>query len=102
MSRGTTNSNSRGSTRDRLRRRQWIVETFRANHDVNKNGNAVECGDGEPACRCYRCGKLLTVNTVTIDRVRPGAHGGTYKRFNIRPACAFCNSSTGAQVRRVA
>lgn len=54
----------------------------------------------EPACRCYRCGQLLTVDTVTVDRIRPGCQGGTYRRDNIRPACGTCNSSTGATVRR--
>ena len=48
-----------------------------------------------PACRCYRCGVLLTVETVTADRRVPGCKGGTYARHNIRPACAPCNSSTG-------
>lgn len=53
-----------------------------------------------PTARCYRCGDLLHIGTVTVDRIRPGAHGGTYARHNIRPACGVCNSSTGATVRR--
>ena len=32
--RGTTNGNARGSTEDRRRRREWLVETYRANLDV--------------------------------------------------------------------
>ena len=47
------------------------------------------------ACRCYRCGALLTTDTVTVDRVVPGCQGGTYVRSNIRPACGPCNSETG-------
>lgn len=53
----------------------------------------------QPACRCYRCGVLLTVETVTVDRIKPGCQGGTYRRDNIRPACGPCNSSTGGAVR---
>ena len=96
----------RGSNTERARRRAWLVETFRANADVivipfNPPVVTETCvGLGVPACRCYRCGKLLTVDTVTVDRIVPGAHGGTYRRNNIRPACGSCNSSTGATVRR--
>lgn len=112
---------ARGSAETRRRRKQWLVETFRANVDVI----AIGWADGDtqlvyptdramfeqwatvqldaltidvefiPACRCYRCGRLLTVDDVTVDRIIPGAEGGTYRRTNIRPACGFDNSSTG-------
>lgn len=88
--RGTTNRNSRGNTRDRKARRCWLVLMFRAN--VRHRGRA--------ACRCYRCGTLLTVNTVTVDRIIPGCDGGRYVRNNIRPACSLCNSEVGAVTRR--
>lgn len=52
-----------------------------------------------PACRCYRCGDLLTADTVTVDRIIPGCKGGTYRRNNIRPACGSCNSETGGSLR---
>lgn len=39
-----------------------------------------------PTARCYRCGDLLHMGTITVDRIIPGAHGGTYRRTNIRPA----------------
>lgn len=102
--RGTTNGNARGSVTDRKRRRAWLVETYRANLDVLvvRLGNGQEIhldtirGRGEPACRCYRCGRLLTVQTVTVDRIVPGCRGGTYRRSNIRPACGPCNSATDA------
>jgi len=55
----------------------------------------VEVGGGQPCCRCYRCGVLLTVDTVSVDKVIPDCHGGTYARNNIRPACDDCNSETG-------
>lgn len=53
------------------------------------------------ACRCWRCGKLLTADTVTIDRWPvPGIDGGKYTATNTRPACATCNPTTGATVRK--
>jgi HNH endonuclease len=107
--RGTTNRNDRGNTTSRRRRREWLVETYRADVDVldetvNVAGTLfthkrlVHHGRGEPACRCYRCGCLLTVDTVTADRIIPGIEGGTYKRSNIRPACMTCNASTGGKL----
>lgn len=100
--RGTTNRNARGGSVSRRRRREWLVETYRANVDlpdfmvVPADGRfEVPLGHGQPACRCYRCGDLLTVDTVTADRIKPGIEGGTYKRTNIRPACGHCNSQTG-------
>jgi 5-methylcytosine-specific restriction endonuclease McrA len=80
--RSTTNRNARGNTRDRLRRREYLLRVFQA-----------DAGPG--TCRCYRCGKVLDIDTVTVDRIVPGCHGGTYRRDNIRPACAHCNSATG-------
>lgn len=65
------------------------MATFRADVDLN----------AEPACRCYRCGELLTESTVTVDRIVPGCRGGTYRRNNIRPACLQCNITTGAVMR---
>lgn len=101
--RGTTNGNQRGGSDARRRRREWLVATYRADCDVTLVIGLVfpvGLGQGSPACRCYRCGILLTVDTVTVDRIIPGALGGTYRRTNIRPACGRCNSSTGATVRR--
>jgi hypothetical protein len=110
--RGTSNSNDRGSTEDRRRRREWLVETYRANVDglASPDGSVVlgpaPIADGwiteglrvVPVCRCYRCGVLLSVDTVTVDRIVPGCRGGTYRRNNIRPACGPCNSETGARL----
>jgi 5-methylcytosine-specific restriction endonuclease McrA len=97
----------RGNAGDQKRRREWLVATFRANLDVLVirlgNGSQLQLdtllGRGEPACRCYRCGKLLTADTVTVDRIVPGCQGGTHRRSNIRPACGPCNSVTGATTR---
>lgn len=104
--RGTTNGNVRGGSDDRRRRREWLVVTFRADVDVVALDFPLpyalhtDLGQGVPACRCYRCGRLLTADTLTVDRIVPGCRGGTYKRSNIRPACQTCNSSTGARTRR--
>lgn len=118
MRRGGDN---RGNNAARKARKQYLIEHYRANTDVVR----VEYADGTvvnevpvvgidewidevvrcsfvvsalrmPACRCYRCGCLLTVETVTVDRRIPGAEGGSYfDRMNLRPACSFDNSSTG-------
>lgn len=101
--RGTSNSNVRGSSYSRRRRREWLVETYRADVDVADCRDSCQIpshliaprGEGQAACRCYRCGDLLTVDTVTVDRIVPGCMGGTYRRNNIRPACGPCNSETG-------
>lgn len=107
--RGSTNRDQRGSSETRRRRREYLVTTYRADVDavtvprlqIYNNDPPVEVigqvplGEGEPACRCYRCGCLLTVDTVTVDRIKPGVKGGTYARPNIRPACARDNSETG-------
>jgi 5-methylcytosine-specific restriction endonuclease McrA len=102
--RGTSNGNANGNSRDRRRRKEWLIETYRADTDVRERfGELVPCEPDHPdavtACRCYRCGTLCTFETVTVDRIIPGCKGGTYKRSNIRPACGPCNSKTGGAVR---
>lgn len=42
---------------------------------------------------------LRTFRRLTVDRIIPGCNGGTYRRNNIRPACARCNSETGGALR---
>lgn len=109
--RGTSNGNSAGSAEDRRRRRAWLLETFRADVDVfsgerggtsfwDKGGVlAAPLGEGDPACRCFRCGLLLTIDTLTVDRIIPGCQGGTYRRSNIRPECGDCASKRGGATR---
>lgn len=125
--RGTTNRNDRGSSYNRAARRAWLLETYRADVDAITVKSALSGSvnvwfaktaadqvylldrllDDEyftvesvkPACRCYRCGFLLTGETLTVDRIIPGCMGGTYRRNNIRPACGPCNIHTGNQVR---
>lgn len=111
VGRGTSNGNERGSSEDRKRRKLYLVQTYRADKDLSSfsisdpnrpwlppRHTEVPLYSGEPACRCYRCGKLLSVETVTVDRIVPGCEGGTYRRNNIRPACGTCNSSTGQKL----
>lgn len=119
--RGTTNGNVRGNSTTRRQRREWLIATYRADRDlhpkvaellaegviVRKRSwmvDGVPLGEGVAAARCYRCALLLTVDTVTADRIKAGVHGGRYRTprqddregvTNIRPACGDCNSSTG-------
>lgn len=89
MSRGTSNSNVRGSSHSRRARRAYLLRVFESKH-------------GAGTCLCYRCGEILKDETLTVDRIVPGALGGKYRRNNIRPACGPCNSETGGGVRGAA
>lgn len=82
VSRGSSNGNQRGNSYQRARRRQFLVDKF---------------GDGVKV-KCVHCGMMLTVETVTSDRIIPGALGGTYRRDNIQPSCARDNSSLGGKL----
>lgn len=102
--RAEASRNERGSAEARRRRRVWLLETYRADHDLFAFIHdgiwwPVAVGKGEPACRCYRCGELLSLATLTVDRIIPGCQGGTYRRTNVRPACFDCNNETGQRVR---
>ena len=81
--RGTSNSNARGSSAGRRARRAYLMQHW---------------GDGW-LMRCFHCGECLTQLNVTVDRIIPGALGGTYERGNIRPACGHCNSIEGSALR---
>lgn len=111
---GRNGGDARGSARARRRQREWLVQTYRADVDVItldvagrmltleadvREGLGALYGDGwRMACRCFRCGRLLTVDDVTRDRIIPGVEGGRYRRDNLRPACSFDNSSTGGSL----
>jgi len=86
--RGTSNGNSRGGSVQRARRRQYLVNAY-------GDGTTVKC-----ALQLAGCTDVLTVETVTVDRIVPGCQGGTYRRDNIQPACAGCNSRHGSTTRR--
>jgi 5-methylcytosine-specific restriction endonuclease McrA len=80
--RGTSNTNARGSSTARRRRKQFLLDKY---------------GDGTTTT-CYRCPAALNFETITVDRIIPGCEGGTYRRDNIRPACAPCNEHTGGKL----
>lgn len=81
--RGTTNTNVRGSASDRRNRKIWLLTTF---------------GDGRKV-PCHDCGMVLNWATLTVDRILPGCLGGKYVRGNIRPACQQCNIRRGNDAR---
>jgi 5-methylcytosine-specific restriction endonuclease McrA len=85
--RGTSNSNARGNVYDRMRRKLWLLTVWESDLGIG-------------TCRCYRCGRILVLDTLTVDRIKPGSKGGRYMRGNIRPACAQCNSATGVKARK--
>jgi len=83
--RGTTNQNVRGNTRDRARRKAWLMQHW--------------ASDSIGYVRCYRCGIMLNEERLTVDRIVPGNKGGRYVRGNIRPACRHCNSATANRAK---
>lgn len=106
---------TRGNTTDRARRKQWLLDTYAADrvlvleehvqrpYGVRADSAWMYEGPGVtilPCCRCYRCGKLLTIETVTVDRIVPGHLGGTYRRSNIRPSCSDCANKQGGEIQR--
>lgn len=111
--RGTSNKNVSGSSYARRARRQWLLETFAADvvlvlgefdNAPRPVSRATLTFDGYgytviECCRCYRCGVLLTIETLEVDRIIPGCLGGTYRRNNIRPACGDCNKITGNEAK---
>lgn len=115
--RGTSNSDDRGSAEARRKRKQWLFEVWAADVDApTPETNAqpkteaeaevwfylesVPKGQGLPAVRCFRCGKLCTWETVEIDRIKPGCEGGKYTRDNIRPICPRDNHILGEQAKK--
>lgn len=86
--RGYSNHNETGNSRDRRRRKQWLLDEF---------------GDGEFVA-CFRqistkCLYVLDFQTLTVDRIVSRSAGGRYTRDNIQPACGSCNSVAGNLVR---
>lgn len=44
---------------------------------------------------CVGCGKVLNIDTVTVDHIKPLSKGGTHHIDNLQPMCHSCNSSKG-------
>jgi hypothetical protein len=87
--RGTTNTNARGSASDRRARKLWLLSAA-----------AGFGGDGSTV-PCYRCRARLTFDALTVDRRLAGVLGGTYARANTRPACMPCNITGGNEIREL-
>lgn len=75
----TGHGNQRGNSADRRRRREWMLNHF---------------GNGRTA-NCWECGRKVNFHTMVVDRIKPGKHGGTYRRNNIRPQCSPCSNRQG-------
>lgn len=79
----------RGNCHDRARRKVWMLATF--DPDL-----------GPDQARCHlaisdNCREVVTVATVTADRIDPG---GSYRRENVQPACVPCQNKQGALITR--
>lgn len=82
---GDRGRNGRGNSVDRRKRKRFLLDTF-------GDGVTVKC-----ALRLSpKCPGVLTYDTLTVDRIKPGARGGRYTRDNIQPACEPCNTLSGA------
>lgn len=94
--RGRRNSNERGSSADRRRRRQWLLSP---ESGFGGDGGTVKChapaGDGI-------CGQLVNMVTMVVGRIKPGYRGGKYTQDNIRPECAPCSCREGQQLTSAA
>jgi hypothetical protein len=92
--RGTSNTNARGSAVSRRARRRWIE----AEHAVEGVLTCTLCG--VPLLTDARAAELgATEERFEVDRIVPGALGGRYVRGNVRPACRPCNNEAGQRVR---
>jgi hypothetical protein len=84
--RGCSNTNARGNSESRRRRRQWLLDTY-------GDGTTAACWLAVPGV----CAGPVTAETISVERVTPGHAGGTYRRDNIRPACSACQSHQGGK-----
>lgn len=64
--------------------REWL-EDIRSRHE-----------SGWPGWKCYLCGRVLTLESVSIDHVTPLAHAGRTTLDNLKPCCTSCNRAKGA------
>lgn len=82
--RGHRNTNERGGSHDRRRRKLFLLTKF---------------GDGTTAkCHEEECTTMLTYDTIYVDRIIPAHLGGTYRRDNIRPHCRYHSCAQGAKM----
>lgn len=86
------NSNQRGNTRDRARRKALLLSPA-----------GGWGGDGETV-PCWECGVLCGPVDVDlcVDRIIPAARGGTYwDPDNIAPHCSQCSHRQGNRLMRI-
>lgn len=81
----------RGNSRDRARRRRWLLESF-------------DTDLGPDLARCHlelsdRCRGTVDRHTLSVDRIEPG---GSYAHENIQPACTPCQTTQGALITKAA
>lgn len=111
--RGRSNSNERGSAASRRKRKLRLIARYPARQLVHFCTPVQRLSDGalypvhttiscpvEGKTRCYACGALLDIDTVTVDRIIPGAKGGRYVDENCRPACSPCNTATANHAKK--
>lgn len=84
VTRGTSNANMRGNSKDRRRRKQAMLDHY---------------GNGE-WCLCATCPTVLDAETMTVDCWPvPRCEGGTYgvptDMSNVRPQCERCSWRQG-------
>lgn len=77
----------RGNSRDRRRRRTWLLLTF----DPDLGPHRARCG----LAISEACLGIVDTETLTVDRLMP-EHG--YIQGNIQPACAPCQNKQGALI----
>lgn len=76
--------NARGNTRDRRRRRQWLISEF----GIKREDDSIYW------VRCHHCNiKMKALGRVwEVDRFPvSGKDGGRYRRGNIVISCQKCN-----------
>lgn len=86
--RGRSNSDERGSSLQRRRRKQWLLDHF-------GDGTTAPCQ--APLAHGGVCGNPVTFVSMIVGRIIPGVHGGRYRRDNIRPECGKCSTTEGGQ-----
>ncbi|MCU1418525.1 MAG: hypothetical protein JWP32_2699 [Schumannella sp.] len=86
---GRCNTNERGSSYERRRRKLWLVSP-----------EAGWGGDGETV-PCWECDVLVELADLVADRIFPGEDGGRYTRDNIAPHCPLCSGRQGARRTQV-
>lgn len=79
----TCTTDGRGSSRDRLARKLWLLSP-----DAGWGGDGTDVP-------CWECGVLVELIDLVCDRIIPGERGGRYNRGNIAPHCALCSHRQG-------